>query len=50
MVEEAHNYIAKVNGSRSFPWRIIAVADNERELVANNMVYLLASPSVIEDI
>ncbi|OFY05490.1 MAG: hypothetical protein A2X05_09420 [Bacteroidetes bacterium GWE2_41_25] len=49
-VEEAHNYIAKVNGSRSFPWRIIAVADNERELVANNMVYLLASPSVIEDI
>lgn len=48
-VSETHNYIAKVRGTRSFPWRIIAVAENEKELVANNMVYLLASPSVIGD-
>lgn len=49
-VEETQNFIAKVKGSRSFPWRIIALADNEKELVANNMVYLLASPSVIDDV
>jgi alpha-glucosidase len=48
-VSETHNYIAKVRGTRSYPWRIIAVAENEKELVANNMVYLLASPSVIGD-
>lgn len=48
-VSETHNYIAKVSGTRNFPWRIIAVADNEKELVANNMVYLLASPSAISD-
>ena len=48
-VSETHDYIAKVRGTRSFPWRIIAIADNEKELVANNMVYLLASPSVIGD-
>ena len=37
-------FIARVNGTRSFPWRIIAVADNEQGLIQNNMVYLLASP------
>ena len=49
-VSETHNYIAKVRGTRNFPWRIIAVAENEKELVANNMVYLLASPSAIGDV
>ena len=49
-VSESQNYIAKVEGTRSFPWRIIAVADNERDLVANNMVYLLSSLSEIEEI
>ena len=49
-VEQTRDYIAWVNGTRSFPWRIFAIADNEKELVDNNMVYLLASPSVIEDV
>jgi alpha-glucosidase len=49
-VAEADGYIAKVIGTRHFPWRIIAIADNEKDLVANNMVYLLASPSVIDDV
>ena len=48
-VSETHNYIAKVQGTRTYPWRIIALAENEKELVANNMVYLLASPSAIDD-
>ena len=48
-VSATQNYIAKVMGTRNFPWRIIAVADNEKELVANNMVYLLASPCAISD-
>ena len=49
-VAETFNYIARVKGTRTYPWRIFAVADNEKELVANNMVWLLASPSSIEDI
>ena len=49
-VAETHNFIAKVRGTRSFPWRIIAVAENEKELVANNMVFLLASPSAVGDV
>lgn len=49
-VEQTFDFIAKVNGTRNYPWRIIAVAENEKELVANNMVYLLASPCILNDI
>ena len=49
-VEEIHNYIAKVNGTRNYPWRIFAVAGSEKDLISNNMVYLLSSPGKIEDV
>ncbi len=48
-VAETFGSIARVKGMRNYPWRIFAVADNEKELIVNNMVYLLASPSVVED-
>jgi alpha-glucosidase len=43
-------YIAKVNGTRTYPWRIFAVASNEKDLISNSMVYLLASPCAVKDI
>jgi alpha-glucosidase len=49
-VAKTHDYIAKVKGTRSYPWRIFAVAANEKELTDNNMVYLLASPNVLDDV
>jgi alpha-glucosidase len=49
-VAEGQNYISRVKGTRTYPWRIFAVSDDEKALIANNMVYLLASPSVIEDV
>ena len=49
-IAESENFIAKVDGTRTYPWRIFAVADDEIELVDNNMVYLLASPNVLEDV
>ena len=48
-VAGAFDYIARVKGTRNYPWRIFAIADDEKGLIANNMVYLLATPSVIED-
>lgn len=48
-VGETHDYIARVSGNRTYPWRIFAVADGEEGLISNNMVYLLASPSAIAD-
>ena len=49
-VATSRNYIARVKGTRTYPWRIFGVADNEKELIANNMVWLLASPSVLSDV
>lgn len=48
-VKEHADYIAKVDGTRSYPWRIFAIADKEAELLRNTLVYQLASPSLIED-
>jgi alpha-glucosidase len=49
-VAGTYDYIAKVNGTRTYPWRIFAVAGNEKDLISNSMVYLLASPCAIRDI
>lgn len=42
-------YIAKTRGTRSYPWRVIIISDDDRELPANDLVYRLASPSRIGD-
>jgi alpha-glucosidase len=49
-VGETHDYIARVAGKRTYPWRIFAVADKEDGLISNNMVYLLASPVALKDV
>ncbi len=46
-VTAREDYIAQ--GVEHTPWRIIAVARNDCDMLANNMVYALASPSRIED-
>jgi alpha-glucosidase len=42
-VTEGANYIARTSGSRSFPWRIIMIADEDKDLMKNELVYLLAA-------
>lgn len=49
-VGETYDYIARVAGTRNYPWRIFAVADQEDGLINNNMVYLLASPTELKDV
>ena len=46
----AENCIARCAGPRQFPWRVWAIAEEDTELPANNLVYLLASPSRVGDI
>ncbi|MDQ8005014.1 MAG: glycoside hydrolase family 97 protein [Pedobacter sp.] len=50
LVKEREPYIAKVSSPRNFPWRIISVVKNDAELLDNDMVYKLASPSKIDDV
>lgn len=43
------NYIAKTSGNRSFPWRLMIIAEHDKDLLLNNLVYLLASENKIGD-
>lgn len=49
LVTERENYIAKCKGSRNFPWRVFAVSTNDKELLDNDLVYLLAESSRVKD-
>ena len=44
------NYIAKTESSRTFPWRIFAITDNDTQMPVNNLVYTLSTPSEVSDI
>lgn len=50
VVKENENFIARVQGTRSFPWRCMIISSEDKELLNNDMVYRLASPSRVEDI
>ncbi len=44
------DFIAKTTGSRDFPWRAVVISANDKELLDNDMVQKLASPSRITDV
>ena len=48
-VQTRKPYIAEINGARSFPWRICIVANNDAELLDNDMVFRLSQPNAIGD-
>ncbi|MBS1525010.1 MAG: glycoside hydrolase family 97 protein [Bacteroidetes bacterium] len=47
IVAKRADYIARTKGTRSFPWRVLMIADEDKELPSNDLVYRLASPSRI---
>jgi alpha-glucosidase len=49
VVTRRADYIAKTKGTRSFPWRVMLIAGQDKELPANDLVYRLASPSRLKD-
>lgn len=44
------DHIARTSGARTYPWRIIAIARNDGDLIANQLVYLLAPPLALDDV
>lgn len=42
-------YIARTQGTRTFPWRLVTIDPDDRSLLENNLSYVLASPSVEGD-
>lgn len=49
LVYERENYIAKTDGTRAFPWRVIIPVNEDKNLLNNELVYLLSEPCKIAD-
>ncbi len=49
-VAEREDYIAKTKGTRGFPWRVLMIAPQDKDLPSNDLVYRLASPSRVKDV
>lgn len=49
VVKERTDYMARTAGNHVFPWRIMIVSDDDRQLLTNNMVFLLAKPQQIKN-
>ena len=42
---EYETYLAKCSGPASFPWRIVSVSATDREMLDNDLVWLLGTPA-----
>jgi len=49
IVTETADYIAVTNGTREFPWRVFAYADDDKKFLANDIVFRLAKDCAIEN-
>lgn len=49
VVKSREPFIAKVEGSTSFPWRVMVISKNDAELLCSDMVYKLATPAQFTD-
>ncbi len=47
-VTDTESFIAKGNGSRTFPWRVMVVTHSDTEMPTNTLVYSLAAPNRIK--
>jgi alpha-glucosidase len=50
VVDERAGYIAKVKGTHTFPWRVVVISTEDKQLANNDMMRRLASPSKIADL
>ena len=50
MVKSRHDYIADCHGARTFPWRIVAIGEEDRNLISNHaLVWELADECRLKD-
>lgn len=49
-VTKKADYIARTAGTRNFPWRVLIIAAQDKDLPSNDLVYRLAEPSRLADI
>jgi alpha-glucosidase len=44
------DYIAKTKGERSFPWRVLIISTEDKQLANNDIIQKLSEPSRVKDI
>lgn len=44
------DYIAKTKGTRNFPWRVVIISTDDKQLANNDIIQKLAEPSRIKDL
>jgi len=49
VVKKRADYIAKTAGTRSFPWRVVVISTEDKQLADNDMMQRLGEPSHITD-
>ncbi|CAL1521548.1 glycoside hydrolase family 97 protein [Chitinophaga sp. MM2321] len=49
-VSKGADYIARTAGSRTFPWRVLMIAPEDKDLPMNDIVYRLGAPSRVKDV
>ena len=48
-VVESADYIAVTRGTRTYPWRVIGIAEKDSDLITNQLVWLLEKPGQFQD-
>ena len=48
-VVKRDDHIARTKGHRSFPWRVLVIAEKDKDLLENQLVYKLAKPLQLQD-
>lgn len=46
-VLEREDYLARTTGTRSYPWRVVIVSTEDKDLLNNELIYKLATPQVL---
>lgn len=46
-ITRLETHIAKTKGTRKFPWRSIAICEEDKDLLITNLTYKLSTPSII---
>ena len=49
LVRSRHNYLAKLTSPHAFPWRVIAIAKEDRQLAESDLTWRLAAPAASSD-
>lgn len=49
VVNKRADYIAKTSGTRSFPWRVVVISNEDKQLADNDMMQRLGAPSRVTD-